>query len=437
MKNYLGVCLSLFVILGNTPVFGVETIQQNSQFQIVQTTSRPYYFKYYKIEQTNDENLYNMTFLPLSKKDEKTLTKSKSLEYKNIKKIEKYLSKNKLDKAYRKDFKYIPTLLKYYQYYNKKCANTDAINYLEAIKQNDTSNEFNKDLLDYRIGVLYYNNNEYQKALYKLVPIIQKKPDADSIRVTISDCYYKIGDYNNAIIEANKVNKNDIESYKIALLNKYLAYTKLNKNNDANKIAYELFSYSYPSKGQASRYIAESTNDSNTKYKFYNIAKNDTSDENEIWQLNTIIAKLEQEKLEIICKKSIQGFFKAPNWLTIAKADETLMTKSVSNERFNDFYNEIHTCTAEYSGNNLKNCLNHINLEQEKITKRLILEQQEKNRQLAEKKRLEELQRMNRNLEIKNQLQQEEIDALRRPKYTNTHLTPMGDGSYYIDSFTY
>lgn len=65
-------------------------------------------------------------------------------------------------------------------------------------------------------------------------------------------------------------------------------------------------------------------------------------------------------------QKSIQGFFKAPNWLTIAKADETLMTKSVSNERFNDFYNEIHACTAEYSGNNLKNCLNHINLEQEK-----------------------------------------------------------------------
>ena len=113
------------------------------------------------------------------------------------------------------------------------------------------------------------------------------------------------------------------------------------------------------------------------------------------------------------------------------------MTKSVSNERFNDFYNEIHACTAGYSGSNLKNCLNHVTLEQEKITKRLILEQQERNRQLAEQKRLEELQRMNRNLEIQNQLQQEENDELRRPKYTDTYLTPMGDGSYYIDSFTY
>ena len=94
MKKYLGVCLSLFVILSIAPVFGLETVEQNSQIQLAQTaTSRPCYFDYYKIEQTNDDNLYNMKFLPLSKTDEKTLTKSKSLEYKNIKKIEGYLEK--------------------------------------------------------------------------------------------------------------------------------------------------------------------------------------------------------------------------------------------------------------------------------------------------------------------------------------------------------
>ena len=437
MKKYLGVYLGLFIIMGITPAFCTEITPQNTQIELTQITqTAPSYFKYYKIEQTNDDNLYNMTFLPLSKNEEKILTKPQAFEYKNSKKIEKYLSKNKLDKAYKINYNYIPTLLKFYQYYNKKCANTDAINYLELIKQNDQTNRLNKDILDYKIGVLYYNNNDYQKALYHLVPIIQKKPEADTIRVVISDCYYKIGDYNNSIIQANKVNKNDLDSYKIALLNKYLAYTKLNKNNEANKLAYELFSYSYPSKYSASKFIASTTNDSNIKYKFYNIAKNNTNDETEIGQLNIDIAKLEQEKLENICKKSIQGFFKAPNWFTIAKADKNIMTQSVSNERFNTFYNEIHICTSKYSGNNLKSCLNNVVTEQEKITKRLIIEQQEKNRQLAEQQRLQELQKMNRNLEIQNQLQEEENYELRRPRYTNTYMTPMVDG-YYIDSFTY
>ena len=41
----------------------------------------------------------------------------RELNIDNDRVLEKYLSKNKLDKAYRKDFEYIPTLLKYYQYY--------------------------------------------------------------------------------------------------------------------------------------------------------------------------------------------------------------------------------------------------------------------------------------------------------------------------------
>ena len=112
------------------------------------------------------------------------------------------------------------------------------------------------------------------------------------------------------------------------------------------------------------------------------------------------------------------------------------MTITQSNERFADYYKEINNCTSKYTSNNLKSCLNNIIEEQEKISQRLIIEQQERNRQIAEQQHLRELRIQNALQLQQNNLLQQQNYYLNRPRYYNSTTTQYGN-TYYTNTYSY
>ncbi len=397
----------------------------------------PSYLHYYNIDSIG----LNMAFIPLNKNAEKRLNKFQKKEYKKITKIEKYLSRNDFYRAYNIDSTYLPTLIQSFYYNESKKNYKNAIIFLEKIKQYDRTHILNSAVINLKLGEMYFFDKDYQNAINYILPNINelltnKDINIEYYRCIVADSYLELGNYNNAIDQANKIKKENLDNYKMALIIKFDAYSKLNEKIKANKIAYELYSYSCPSKYNAAINIAETTNDTEVKLKFYDIAKINTTDEKEVLFVNFLIAKALQKKLENICNKSIQGFFKTPNWFDIVKKDSNIMTITQSNERFDDYYKEVNNCTSKYTSNNLKNCLNNIIEEQEKISHRLLIEQQERNRQIAEQQRLRELRIQNALQLQQNNLLQQQNYYLNRPRYYNSTTTQYGN-TYYTNTYSY
>ena len=112
------------------------------------------------------------------------------------------------------------------------------------------------------------------------------------------------------------------------------------------------------------------------------------------------------------------------------------MTFSQEMERQNDFYKDARSCSSKYFGNDLKDCLNNLNIKQEKITQKLIIEQQERNRQIAELEKIRQMQMLNYNIIQQNNLIRQQNYELSRPKYYNSTISPVGN-TYYINSYSY
>ncbi len=431
-------CLLALLLFVSPNVLCMEDMTNTAQPGLqIWAEAKPSYLEYYQFDAYN----LKMSFVELSSQDYKKLTKKQKKEYKQAKKYNKYISNGQINKVLRKDEKHIPALLASFYNYDMQRQYHNAIISLEKIKQYDQYNLFDREVMNVKLGELYYLNSDYNNCIKYILPVLTEMVQKTNVndyyyRSMLADSYYNIGDYNKALAQANIIKKDDLPNYKLALLIKYDSYIKLNKNTEANKTAYELYSYSYPSKYDASMYIATTTTNRDTRLKFYNIAKNNTTDSEKILLANYGIATVEQEKLEKICEKSIQGFFKTPNWLDIAKADKDIMTIEQENERFEDYNKEIHLCTSKYAGNNLKSCLNNVIQEQEKITQRLIAEQQERNRQLAEQQRIMQLQQMNYNLQLQNSLIQQQNYQLSQPRYYNSTTTRYGN-KYYTNTYSY
>ena len=316
---------------------------------------------------------------------------------------------------------------------------------MEAIKKINNQNDiFDTNLIDTKLGLAYYMDYDYRNCIKLYLPLLQKDPDNIYMRDVVADAYFKIQDYHNAILHANKITKNNewLMTYKDALEIKYMSYFNLKKSNEANKIAYELFSYSYPNKKTASLRIAYTSQDDNTKLKYYNIAKKTMSDSNEIWKLNVEIGYYLDKKIENATKK-IAGYYKPLLWNDLTKKDANYMTIAKENIRFEDFYNENNTCISKYTGNNLKACFDDIKNKQNSISQRLVEEYVEMQRQIAEAERIRQLQIMNANMIQANYLQsqqnsliQQQNYELSRPRYYNSTTTRSGN-TYYTNTYSY
>lgn len=379
-----------------------------------------YYYNYYNI----DPYSVKMEFVPLSKNEIKLLSKEQKSEYKKIVRIENLLNKGKYNEAYNLNRNYLPTIVAFYNNNKSKLQSTNdnnvylqlekyLINNINTILSLDTYELFDRENLLTELAFSYYVTDDNKSAIKILEPIVvdidnasQKKQMYRELKlldlyyVVLANCFYELEQYDNSYKWAIKV-ANDSKEYKQALEILYLINYAQNKIVEANKYAYQLYSYSYPSKFTASLRIADTTSNIDIKMKFYNIAKSLTTNETDIYYINKYINKIDEIKLDNSLK-SVAGFYSPPKWEKISKQDEKLMSIKYENNRFNNFHNELNQCMSKYKGNNLKACLDNLKNGEEKISQRLLIEQQEYNRQLTEQQSLIELQRINSNLMYQN-----------------------------------
>ncbi|MBO5385520.1 hypothetical protein J6A64_04320 [bacterium] len=486
MKKILFVWLVLLSITGNVCV-AINSPQPTLapySTNYSNVGSKNLYLKFYKI----DHDMFDLKLNILSKEQEKALTELERKEYKKFKKIEKYLAQKKYYKAIKVDktnlaiycnllqkavqknnLKQIVSMLEeiklydtyelfdikelnkclseaYFQLHQNYADTKDyeaAIKYLKLAMALDYSKLLDVETCKYKLVMYYLQLDDCKNVIYYLEPMFTTKKDSESLNSsTLAYCYYRLNNYDK-VIYYSKFIKNNSPYYSENLAYLFDAYINKNMQREALIIAEELYKYKLPDLYTASSRIAYLSTDNNKKLKFFNIAKKNTNDEKEIWKLNYHIAKLEQIKLDNLCKKVISGYFKTPNWVNISKQDINIMTIAQENERYNQYEQDVNNCTTKYVGNNLKACLNEVSNTQEKITQRLILENQERNRQIAEQQKLFEIQQMNYNLQVQNQLQrqqnyliQQQNYELSRPRYYNSTTTQSGN-YYYTNTYSY
>ena len=426
-KGLILLCLlflfNVSIVMSAEPTLQVSNVVKKQTIQYAHL-----YLKYYKIEK---ENMI-MSFVPLSKTEIKQVSKLEKIRYKEYKKIDNYLRKQNYFKAYNQNPDYLPTLIALYNYYNVKKQYTDVVKALEKIEKIDQYDLFNKDMLNSKLAMAYFDDKDYHNAIKKFVSIQAKTNDIkikQSSAYFLGVSYFNIKDYNNAIKYMSLI-PDGFDKREIL----FLSYYNLGNKTKAHQIANQALNIE-PSNFVYLLRAADTSTNKGVKLNYYYKAKKYASDDSEKYIANKYIVLLEDEKIRNACK-NIKGFVSIPQWAKIQKEDINLMTFSQEMERQNDFYKYARSCSSKYFGNDLKDCLNNLNIKQEKITQKLIIEQQERNRQIAELEKIRQMQMLNYNIIQQNNLIRQQNYELSRPKYYNSTISPVGN-TYYINSYSY
>ena len=104
----------------------------------------PNYVQFYDIDATN----ITAKFRRLSDTEEKRLIGSVKESYKKAKKIEKALSEGNFQKAIKEDADFLPTHIKYYNYYVQKQDYRSALNEMISIKRINSTDRILKTMFD-------------------------------------------------------------------------------------------------------------------------------------------------------------------------------------------------------------------------------------------------------------------------------------------------
>ncbi len=443
MKKVL--VLLIILLFTNNIVLGIEdnTLQpilqswtNNSKQNNNKNHSKLSYLHYYSWDEL-DTNM-NMKFNAISKAQYKLLNKEEKRAYKNFVKYNKYIQKGSWGNViYYWDSQYVPALIAAYKQFEVQNKFRDCVIYLEKIKyKNDILKIFDKEMIDIKLGYAYWADKDY----YKAIKIFESYlPNSSNIyhKITLGQLYFDVNKYNDCLKLLNNINKKDtsLYIYKNILETKFLAYSKLKDNKNANKMAYELYSYTYPDKRTASLRIAFTTQDTNIQMKFYNIAKQNSFTDSEIWSVNSFISNILDNRIKNHCK-TISGYYKPLLWQEIISKDSNYMSIRQENNRFEDYLNDTNNCINKYSNSNLKACLNDIKNKQEHISTRLLQERQELNRQITEMERIRQLQLINSNIMEQNNLIQQQNYELSRPRYYNSTTSQYGN-TYYTNTYSY
>lgn len=397
---------------------------------------KPYY-EYYVI---NNIKL-TMTFIPLLESTIKNLEKEEKKNYKKIVKIEKYLRKNKLEalnKAYRLDKEYLPTLLAYYHYYNDKKIYKNMVVMLNnhIIPVNEKYNILDDKELKYHLAFSCYCSEYYDEALKYFKPLIQENLKYPYFIYVIADINYRLKNYQESIKYAKMI-VNDEVNKKDALTLLFNNYESLKNKKLAAYYARELIKIE-PNSLNYLRLIMNSSDNKEILNYAYKVAENYTKNNDYKTALEYCfvdIVRLEEQKIAN-AGKNIKGFVELPSYKTIFDNDYSYMKYNTAYYRLVNFYKSTNDCISKYYGNDLKACFASVNKAQEKITQKLISEKRAQEQMLAEEQRIQQMRLMNYNMMQQNSLIQQQNYQLSRPKYTNSTTTQFGN-TYYTNSYSY
>ncbi len=354
-KIFIGFLIILCLAGINNNVFAVVVTSQNLYNSKTAKNNLSFgkYLEFYSIDYKD----INMNFIELpSEKERKflsTLNSEEKENYKYVKKIQKLISKGNWGEVLYKYPDYFPAYVQYYSYCMNQKNYSEALRILIQIQNMDKyAQVFDENLVNYSLGTLYYNTGNYSKALEYFRAY--ESSGKDYIYSSIANCYFYLGNYKSAIDYKKKMSN-------IAYIDKeliYDSYLKLNDKVSANEIAKELLKEKY---GFTNLMRLEKTSsDDEKKLAYAYTARNTAATDNQIVEVNNIIADLEQKKLD---KKLslIKGFVKAPRWLDMKKQFPQNVTPNEMSAKQDEFFNLANQYITTYKGQDLVNALNSLN----------------------------------------------------------------------------
>ncbi len=370
----------VFTAQDRTPVYS----------QSLQITNLPFgeYLKYYNI---NTQKI-GAEFINLSKAEEekflKTLSKNEKENYKYVKKVQKLIAEGNWNKVFTKYPNYLPAYLQYYDLNYQKANYNEALQTLHKIKTLDRKSQiFSPQIVNQSFGVLYFVTGQYTTALnyFKLY----ENTGDDFIISSIANCYYSLGNYTTAIEYTKRLKNPQYQDTELL----FGAYYKLKNYQAANKYANELLKQNYSFENLMR--VQQTTSDEAKKLEYCYKARSLTQDEAEIYDVNQVIAELEQKKLDKAASKVMQ-FIKVPKWSDFEKQIPENVSEAEVSQKQDEFFKSANLYLTKYTGQQLTNAFNSLNQDyntyvqnkkneyyQEKqlqAQKALVLEQQRNNR---------------------------------------------------------
>ena len=357
-----------FGVLLFISVLGIFTIVQNPSHGIVvtansvnnntvktYTASMPYanYLKFYII----DGERVKLTFKHMNEESEKNyirnLTKEEKQDYKYTKKIQQMIDRGAWGEVLYKYPTFYPALVQYYDNCIEKNLYEEALRTMDKIRMADRNYQiFSKNTINNELGTLYIKNKQYQKALevYKLY----ENSANDNIYSSMAQCYYGLGDYQNALYYLGKIRNKKYEDNELV----YTIYIEKNDIKNAHKAAMTLNNLKYNFENLM-RIQKTSQNDAD-KLKYAYQARNTTMNEADIDMVNKIIADLEQKKLDKQLS-TLKIFVKAPNWEYFRNQLPENITAAELCQKQDEFFRTANQYLIRYDGQQLTNAFYSLN----------------------------------------------------------------------------
>lgn len=347
------------------PVFS-EVSNLNYSSNAVINLQLPMYAKFYSI----DSNNVTVKYTELRDYQQKQLTSSENKYYKQVKKIQKYIDKKDFRRALEIDSSFLPTHVQYLEYSLNSGDYSTALSEIQTIQRlNQTAKIFDNEKLNYKLGMLYYLNRDYNAALRILLPYQTKQnPSVENLWFALSDIYYNLGDFNQSITYAKKIQPYS-QNYAGAQELLYNSYYNQQNYKAANTVAFELVRV-MPSPINYMR-LGTTSSDNNTKLiNYYKARSLAVADKNytALAQADSRIIPIEQAKID----KAYAGltlFVNKPDWAKIASENEKIASQVDLSDRMKNFFTQTNSCVAKFGGAELVKCFESVNNEQAELTK--------------------------------------------------------------------
>ena len=351
--------VSLLTVLTTvqSPSQAIIITADNTQSTRVKTVSpsMPYanYLKFYTIEDGRVQIHFNQMNEETEKNYLRNLTKEEKQNYKYTKKIQQLIDRGAWGEVLYKYPDFYPALVQYYNNCIEKNLYEEALRTMDKIRMADRNYQiFSKDAINNELGSLYMRNKQYQKALdvFKLY----ETPGNEKIYSSIAQCYYGLGDYQNALNYLAKIRNKTYENNELL----YKIYIEKNDIANAHKIAIALNNQRY-NFDNLMRIQKTSQNDTD-RLKYAYQARNTTMNEADISMVNKIIADLEQKKLDKQLSK-LKVFVKAPKWEYFRNQLPDNITSAELCQKQDEFFRTANQYLVRYDGQQLTNAFYSLN----------------------------------------------------------------------------
>ena len=409
MKKILSLFVSI-IFCFSFAGFVQASIYGKSGFVPVQA---PNYIGFYDIDTTEITAKYK----PISRDKEKTLSGSIKDTYKKIKKIEKYISEGSYERAVKEDVNFLPTHIKYYNYFLSCDDFRSAMNEIITIKRlNSIDRILDDNIVSYKLGMLYYLNKNYSAALTYLANFSEAhNPSQENLWYALGDIYFNLRNYDLSIKFLQKIAPNSI-NYIPAQEILYNSFYASNHMQDANKCAKLLLDTSPVSENYL-RYADTLTDNYEKKLNLYYTARELAQREENLSSLilaDNGIALIEQNKIDNAVK-SLKGFVEKPDWQKISNKISAITEPKELSNRQKNFFKATGDCIKNFKDNDLVKCFEFVNREEEKLTNEKLMQYQ-KEYELRQRE-YDEIRRQQEFLErtYYNRLYMDEFYYMRQP----------------------